>query len=50
MKLMFIACDRQNNKSETTLDFFDENFRHIDVINVHPTSKKLSNVLQNSKK
>ena len=25
MKLMFIACDRQNNKSETTFDFFDEN-------------------------
>lgn len=41
MKLMFIACDRQNNKSETTFDFFDENFRHIDVINGHPTSKKI---------
>ena len=34
VKLMFIASNRQN-KGETYFDFFDEKFKHLDIINGH---------------
>lgn len=41
MRLMFIACDRQNKFHETTFDFFDDNFKHINVQNGHANSKTI---------
>ena len=39
VKAMFIAMDRQS-KTPTTFDFFDENFNHLDIVQVHPMSEK----------
>lgn len=47
MKLMFIACDRQNESNETTFDFFDESFNHINVKNGHPNSNDIIKKPQN---
>lgn len=35
VKLMFIASNRQG-KGETYFDFFDRDFKHLDIINGHP--------------
>ena len=37
VKAMFIATQRQSSKS-TTFDFYDENFRHLDVRQGHPNA------------
>ena len=36
-KAMFIASDRQSGE-ETKFDFYDMDFRHLDIINGHPNS------------
>ena len=38
VKLMFIATDRG---IDTHFDFFDRNFKHLDIVNGHPMSGKL---------
>lgn len=38
VKALFIATDRQNSKEETKFDFFDENFKHLEVTNGHPNA------------
>ena len=40
VKLLFVATDRTDEKKETCFDFFDEEFRHIDVKNGHPCASK----------
>lgn len=40
-KLLFIATNRGNESEETTFDFFDMDFRHLDVTNGHPNAKEL---------
>ncbi|MBR6001850.1 MAG: glycosyl transferase [Bacteroidales bacterium] len=37
-ELLFIATERNNPLTETRFDFFDEEFRHIDVRNGHPNA------------
>ena len=37
-KALFIATERQNEKKETRFDFFDRQFKHIDVTNGHPNA------------
>ena len=37
-KAMFVASDRQKNDEETKFDFYDENFNHLPITNVHPNS------------
>lgn len=39
-KLLFIATNRGNKLEETTFDFFDMNFRHLNVTNGHPNAKE----------
>ena len=39
VKLMFIASNRQG-KGDTYFDFFDRNFKHLDIINGHPMNPK----------
>lgn len=35
---MFIAANRQSSDIETTFDFYDMDFNHLDIINGHPNS------------
>lgn len=39
VKALFIASERQAKGSETKFDFFDENFKHLDIWNGHPMAK-----------
>ena len=39
VEALFIATDR-NSESETCFDFFDRDFKHLDLRNGHPNSKK----------
>ena len=39
-KALFIASDRQTKGEETKFDFFDMNYRHLDIRNGHPNAKK----------
>ena len=39
VKLMFIASNRQG-KGDTYFDFFDRNFKHLNIINGHPMNPK----------
>lgn len=41
VKAMFIATERSNEERETCFDFFDENFKHLDIINGHPNAEIL---------
>lgn len=38
MKALFIATERQSKDDETKFDFFDADFRHLDVRNGHPNA------------
>jgi hypothetical protein len=38
MKALFIASDRQTEGEETKFDFFDADFRHLDIRNGHPNA------------
>ncbi len=40
-KALFIATERGDESKETKFDFFDMEFRHIDVINGHPNADTL---------
>ena len=40
-KLLFVATDRQNQSSETCFDFFDINYKHLNVRNGHPNANRL---------
>ena len=42
-KIMFIATDRQNKNTETCFDFYDMEFKHLNIINGHPNSKATIN-------
>ena len=37
-QVLFIATDRQSEGEETKFDFFDMDFKHLDLINGHPNS------------
>lgn len=37
-KLMFVATDRSNPDEETKFDFFDMDWRHLDIRNGHPNA------------
>ena len=39
MKALFIATDRQTKGEETKFDFFDAEFRHLDIKNGHPNAE-----------
>lgn len=39
VKALFIATERQNKNAETCFDFFDAEFRHLDIRNGHPNAK-----------
>lgn len=49
-KLMFVAADRQDKNKETTFDFFDLDYNHIDVRNGHPNAEKPPHKPKNFKK
>ena len=38
VKALFIASERQKKGEETKFDFFDEEFRHLDIKNGHPNA------------
>lgn len=38
VKALFIATDRQSKNEETKFDFFDSEFRHLDIKNGHPNA------------
>lgn len=38
MKALFIASERQEKGEETKFDFFDADFRHLDIRNGHPNA------------
>lgn len=38
VKYMFVACDRNNSETETKFDFYDLDFNHLDVKNIHPNA------------
>ena len=38
VKAAFVATDRQSTTEETKFDFFDVNYRHLDVTNGHPNT------------
>lgn len=40
MKIMLVASDRQNKNTDTKFDFFDRDFNHLNIINVHPNATK----------
>ncbi len=40
-KALFVATGRQNPDDETRFDFFDMNFKHIEVTNGHPNADTL---------
>lgn len=37
-KLMFVAANRQSKEKETTFDFFDMDYKHLNIVNGHPNS------------
>lgn len=39
-KMLFVASERQNKYSETKFDFFDMDYKHLDLINGHPNAEK----------
>ena len=39
MKALFIATDRQTKGEETKFDFFDADFKHLDIKNGHPNAE-----------
>lgn len=39
VKLMYVATNRQSKASETCFDFFDMDYKHLDVRNGHPNAK-----------
>lgn len=41
VKALFIATERQNANQETTFDFFDVEYNHIDAKNGHPNADPL---------
>lgn len=41
VKALFIATNRGTENEETTFDFFDEEFNHLDFRNGHPNAEKL---------
>ena len=41
VKALFIATDRQKSDAPTCFDFFDENYKHMDVRSGHPNAKVL---------
>ena len=41
VKLLFIASERQKEDTETKFDFFDMDFRHLDIKNGHPNAKSI---------
>ena len=38
-KMMFVASDRQTPGEDTKFDFFDMDYRHLDIVNGHPNAK-----------
>lgn len=40
-KALFIATDRQKENEDTKFDFFDMEFRHLDIRNGHPNANEL---------
>lgn len=48
-RLMFIATGRQSKK-ETCFDFYDDKFKHLDIINGHPMASKIPEMPINVKK
>lgn len=40
VRAMFVAMDRQNPDEETKFDFYDADFRHLDLVNGHPNSRR----------
>lgn len=42
-KALFLATERNSHKTETRFDFFDIQFKHIDVTNGHPNADILPN-------
>ena len=40
MKALFIASDRQTKGEDTKFDFFDTNYKHLDIKNGHPNAKE----------
>lgn len=40
-KALFIATDRQVEGEDTKFDFFDLNFKHLDIINGHPNADSI---------
>jgi len=49
VKAMFVASNRQGD-GETYFDFFDNNYKHLDVINGHPMNPILPKMPNNFKK
>ncbi len=41
VKLMFVASDRACLDKETKFDFFDRDYNHLNIINVHPNAEKI---------
>lgn len=41
VKALFIATDRQNRNEETKFDFFDDNYKHLQLTNGHPMAKTI---------
>lgn len=38
-RILFVASERQDINTETKFDFFDMDYRHLDIINGHPNAK-----------
>lgn len=38
VKALFVATGRMNSNSETKFDFFDSEYKHLDIINGHPNA------------
>lgn len=38
VKALFVATGRMNSNSETKFDFFDSDYKHLDIINGHPNA------------
>ena len=39
VKVVFVATGRQNPDMETTFDFFDMDYKHLDIVNGHPNAE-----------
>lgn len=37
-KMLFVASERQSKNAETKFDFFDMDYKHLDIINGHPNA------------